>query len=37
LGDIITKATLADALALALEKSGRTVTRVKVRTVSRKA
>jgi rsbT co-antagonist protein RsbR len=31
LGDVITKATLADALALALEKSGRTVTRVKVR------
>ena len=37
LGDIITKATLADALALALEKSGRTVTRIKVRTVSRNA
>jgi rsbT co-antagonist protein RsbR len=31
LGDVITKATLADALSLALEKSGRTVTRVKVR------
>ena len=27
LGDVITKASLADALALALEKSGRTVTR----------
>jgi rsbT co-antagonist protein RsbR len=31
LGDVITKASLADALALALEKSGRTVTRVKLR------
>jgi rsbT co-antagonist protein RsbR len=31
LGDVITKASLADALALALEKTGRTVTRVKVR------
>ena len=31
LGDVITKASLADALALALEKTGRTVVRVKAR------
>ena len=31
LGDVITKASLADALALALEKTGRTVVRVKIR------
>ena len=31
LGDVITKASLADAFALALEKTGRTVVRVKVR------
>jgi rsbT co-antagonist protein RsbR len=31
LGDVITKASLADALALALEKTGRTVTRTKIR------
>ena len=31
LGDVITKASLADALGLALEKTGRTVTRVKIR------
>ena len=31
LGDVITKASLADALALALEKTGRTVIRVKAR------
>ena len=31
LGDVITKASLADALALALEKTGRSVVRVKVR------
>jgi rsbT co-antagonist protein RsbR len=31
LGDVITKASLADALALALEKTGRTVTRIKLR------
>jgi rsbT co-antagonist protein RsbR len=30
LGDVITKASLADALGLALEKTGRTVTRVKI-------
>ncbi len=29
LGDVTTKASLADAFALALEKTGRTVTRVK--------
>ena len=29
LGDVTTKATLADALALALKRSGLTVTRVK--------
>ncbi len=37
LGDVITKASLADALALALEKSGRKVTRARARTVSRNA
>ena len=31
LGDVITKASLADAFALALERTGRTVVRVKVR------
>jgi rsbT co-antagonist protein RsbR len=31
LGDITTKASLADALALAFERTGRTVTRVKGR------
>ncbi len=31
LGDVITKATLADAFALALDKTGRTVVRVKAR------
>jgi rsbT co-antagonist protein RsbR len=31
LGDVITKASLADALALALEKTGRSVVRLKVR------
>jgi rsbT co-antagonist protein RsbR len=31
LGDVITKASLADAFALALEKTGRTVVRIKVR------
>ena len=35
LGDVITKASLADALALALEKTGRTVTRTKAPKVSR--
>jgi rsbT co-antagonist protein RsbR len=34
LGDVITKASLADAFALALEKSGRTVVRNKVAKVS---
>jgi rsbT co-antagonist protein RsbR len=37
LGDVTTKASLADAFALALEKSGRTVTRVKVAKVSNKS
>ena len=31
LGDVITKASLADAFALALDKTGRTVVRVKAR------
>jgi rsbT co-antagonist protein RsbR len=31
LGDVITKATLADALGVALGKTGRTITRVKIR------
>jgi rsbT co-antagonist protein RsbR len=34
LGDVITKASLADAFALALEKSGRTVVRIKSAKVS---
>ena len=29
LGDVTTKASLADAFALALERTGRTVTRIK--------
>ena len=34
LGDVITKASLADAFALALEKSGRAVVRIKSAKVS---
>jgi rsbT co-antagonist protein RsbR len=34
LGDVITKASLADALSLALEKTGRTVVRNKAKKVS---
>ena len=37
LGDVITKASLADALALAFEKTGRTVTRSQSSKVSRNA